>query len=256
MVKISRAPVTDAFRGQLDLDHRGFVITDREALQTSRAGVLRGRRRGQPGPTGGWPPPVRASSAPGTIRSLLAMSGAGHGQPGLPPDFAGAVRWRPRGPGWTRRYGATRDRCQPADPGLTPLVGAARAPTLAMGPGGRPRATRCQRLRGRRAPSGPSTGRPRPPPRLFRTSTPPSRPGWTNRPRRRRHREPRGWSWTGSRTCHPASPDLAVWRGRTRRGDRGPVAESGPATIGLLCRRARTSCRLRSRARRWCPTNN
>ncbi len=39
VVKISRAPVTDAFTGQVDLDRRGFVITDRD-LRTSRPGVF------------------------------------------------------------------------------------------------------------------------------------------------------------------------------------------------------------------------
>ncbi len=39
VVKISRAPVTEAVRGQLDLDRRGFVITDRE-LRTSQPGVF------------------------------------------------------------------------------------------------------------------------------------------------------------------------------------------------------------------------
>jgi thioredoxin reductase (NADPH) len=39
VVKISRTPVTGAVRGQVDLDHRGFVITDRE-LRTSRPGVF------------------------------------------------------------------------------------------------------------------------------------------------------------------------------------------------------------------------
>jgi thioredoxin reductase (NADPH) len=39
VVKISRSPATEAVRGQLELDHRGFVITDRE-LRTSRPGVF------------------------------------------------------------------------------------------------------------------------------------------------------------------------------------------------------------------------
>ena len=39
VVKVSRDPATDAFRGQLDLDRRGFVVTDCD-LQTSRPGVF------------------------------------------------------------------------------------------------------------------------------------------------------------------------------------------------------------------------
>lgn len=39
VVKISRQPTTEAFRGQLDLDPRGFVITDRD-LRTSCPGVF------------------------------------------------------------------------------------------------------------------------------------------------------------------------------------------------------------------------
>jgi thioredoxin reductase (NADPH) len=39
VVKISRAPDTGPFSGQLDLDHRGFVVTDRE-LRTSHNGVF------------------------------------------------------------------------------------------------------------------------------------------------------------------------------------------------------------------------
>lgn len=39
VVKISRDPCTEPFRGQVDLDHRGFVITDRD-LRTSRPGVF------------------------------------------------------------------------------------------------------------------------------------------------------------------------------------------------------------------------
>jgi thioredoxin reductase (NADPH) len=39
VVKISRDPCTEAFRGQLDLDHRGFVLADSE-LRTSRPGVF------------------------------------------------------------------------------------------------------------------------------------------------------------------------------------------------------------------------
>ena len=39
VIKISRDPATDAFRGQLDLDHRGFVVADRE-LRTSCPGVF------------------------------------------------------------------------------------------------------------------------------------------------------------------------------------------------------------------------
>jgi thioredoxin reductase (NADPH) len=39
VVKISRDPNTQPFRGQLDLDRRGFVVTDRE-LSTSCPGVL------------------------------------------------------------------------------------------------------------------------------------------------------------------------------------------------------------------------
>jgi thioredoxin reductase (NADPH) len=39
VVKISRDPCTSAFRGQLDLDRRGFVLADSE-LRTSRPGVF------------------------------------------------------------------------------------------------------------------------------------------------------------------------------------------------------------------------
>ena len=39
VVKISRDPYTQPFRGQLELDHRGFVVTDRE-LRTSAPGVF------------------------------------------------------------------------------------------------------------------------------------------------------------------------------------------------------------------------
>jgi thioredoxin reductase (NADPH) len=39
VVKISRNPCTEVFRGQIDLDRRGFIITD-EDLATSCAGVL------------------------------------------------------------------------------------------------------------------------------------------------------------------------------------------------------------------------
>ena len=39
VVKISRLPGTEAYAGQLDLDRRGFVITDSD-LRTSREGVF------------------------------------------------------------------------------------------------------------------------------------------------------------------------------------------------------------------------
>jgi thioredoxin reductase (NADPH) len=39
VVKISRVPHTEAFRGQVDLDHRGYVIADGD-LRTSRPGVF------------------------------------------------------------------------------------------------------------------------------------------------------------------------------------------------------------------------
>jgi thioredoxin reductase (NADPH) len=39
VVKISRVPNTELFHGQLELDHRGFVVTDDE-LRTSRDGVF------------------------------------------------------------------------------------------------------------------------------------------------------------------------------------------------------------------------
>jgi thioredoxin reductase (NADPH) len=38
-IKISRDPATQPFRGQLDLDHRGFVLAERD-LSTSRPGVF------------------------------------------------------------------------------------------------------------------------------------------------------------------------------------------------------------------------
>jgi thioredoxin reductase (NADPH) len=39
VVKISRAPGTEPYRGQVDLDRRGFVVADTE-LRTSRDGVF------------------------------------------------------------------------------------------------------------------------------------------------------------------------------------------------------------------------
>src|SRR4029077_3406839 len=39
VVKISRAPCTEPYRGQVELDRRGFVVTDGE-LRTSRQGVF------------------------------------------------------------------------------------------------------------------------------------------------------------------------------------------------------------------------
>jgi thioredoxin reductase (NADPH) len=39
VVKVSRVPATEAFRGQLELDHRGFVLAERD-LRTSRPGVF------------------------------------------------------------------------------------------------------------------------------------------------------------------------------------------------------------------------
>lgn len=39
MVKISRNPCTEVFRGQLDLDRRGFIVADGD-LRTSCPGVF------------------------------------------------------------------------------------------------------------------------------------------------------------------------------------------------------------------------